>query len=159
MSVHGDRHRISETRPMPLPYTEIMAEPRWLSMAAEGRGVLISFLFIVWRDGGIPADPLLAARLSALDSPIVTMWWDALTPWFFPHPTRPGLLIAPCILEAMIFRLKRRISANAARSRMKRNRGRQPEYRASGESLESLTKSLCTLADKIGIRLSDHQLI
>jgi hypothetical protein len=120
--------RMSKTRrpdfpPMPLPIDELLRSSQWVALDLDGRGLLISLLMACWRDGHLPADPTVAARIAGIEAEDCRRWWDTLAPWFMPHPSGDGSLLAPVLVKPMWLRLKVRAGALNAR---KGRKGAEP---------------------------------
>jgi hypothetical protein len=107
--------RRPQSPPMPLPADEMMRSPQWVALDLDGRGLLISLLMACWRDGYLYADPTVAARIAGVEADSCRRWWDTLAPWFMPHPSGDGTLLAPVLLKPMWARLKARMKSLKAR--------------------------------------------
>lgn len=137
--------------PMPLPVDEILRAPQFAALDPMARGMLFSLLMLAWRDGALAADPVVCARLAGLPQEHLAAYWDILTPWFMPHPSRPGHLFPPCLLEALINLTKRRLRMAAAARHNKSCPWSSKSSLLDPASSRSALEDLQALAASLGI--------
>ena len=70
-------------------------DDRVQDMSLEQQGAYLRLLWCAWRDGSIPADPVVLARRLRVTTSRFRKIWEAVSPCWFPVPDEPEKLTNP----------------------------------------------------------------
>lgn len=79
----------------PFYAADYLSDENVMLMSLAGEGAYIRLLCFSWREGSIPNDIKLLARLCRIDSLAMTELWAELEPCFKQHPDDPTRLVHP----------------------------------------------------------------